>query len=55
MSDLQTKEEELKARGQRWENWPRSTVEEKNRAEEYYCNEIMPLLMDVFIEGIYTC
>lgn len=46
---LKLKEEELECLGLRWKNWPRSTEEEKNKAEEFYYREVMPLLIDVFV------
>ncbi|WP_161486075.1 TIGR02710 family CRISPR-associated CARF protein [Desulfotomaculum copahuensis] len=49
MSNQPAKEEELKSRGERWRDWPRSSEEERKEAEEYYQREIMPLLIDVFV------
>lgn len=48
MNNYQFKEEELKLCGNRWQNLPRTTAEERNQAEDYYCQEIMPLLIDIF-------
>lgn len=48
MSELKLMEEELKERGVRWQNWPRLSEEERNQAEDYYNQEVMPLLIDVF-------
>lgn len=49
ISRLSLSEQELKTRGVRWHDWPRSSEEERNKAEDYYCREIMPLLIDVFV------
>lgn len=42
-------ENELKTRGLRWQNWSRTTEDERNKAEDYYINEVMPLLIELFI------
>ncbi|MCL4440830.1 MAG: TIGR02710 family CRISPR-associated CARF protein [Firmicutes bacterium] len=44
-----TAEKKLEKKGVHWKNWPRTTEEERNKAEEYYLGEIMPLLIEVFV------
>ncbi len=41
---------QLQSRANYWKNMPRSSEEERNQAEEYYHEEILPLLIDYFVK-----
>ncbi|MBO8169044.1 MAG: TIGR02710 family CRISPR-associated protein [Thermoanaerobacteraceae bacterium] len=43
-------EAELEEKTRKWSAFPRTTEEERNAAEEYYEQEIMPLLRELFVK-----